>query len=231
MMNMTLEQKWIENDYNPFILFRSNGKIISLNTEAQFLLGSVQPSELFNLAQTYANITFGFKTTFLELEYGRYKFFAITVGYEDEECIGIKLYQAPTYKINTKKPDGELTNIFTITDLCIASNSISSEINFIKNYDPTIPDVVVNANNLIKLLNFIYKASQKSRVIETKISYIVGEYIKFHDKKYGLFSISVIADNIDSEMLPDIKMLADKYDFYVEITKKSISIHLPIITH
>jgi len=229
-MNMTLEQQWIENDYNPFILFRSDGKIISLNTEAQFLLGSVQPNEIFTLAQTYANITFGFKTTFLELEYGRYKFFAITVGYEDEEYIGIKLYQTPTYKITTKKPDGELTNIFTLTDLCIASNSISSKVTFIKNYDPTIPDVIINANNLIKLLNLIYKASLESTRIETKISYIVGEYIKYNDKKYGLFSISVIADKIDSTMLPDIKLLADKYEFYIEISKKSIAIHLPMIT-
>ncbi|WP_457749208.1 hypothetical protein [Sulfurimonas sp.] len=228
-MNMTLEQKWIENDYNPFILFSSNAKIISLNSEAQFLLGSVQPSEVFNLAQTYANITFGFKTTFLELDYGRYKFFAITVGYEDEEQIGIKLYQAPTYKINTKKPDGELTNIFTITDLCIASNSISSEISFIKSYDPTIPEVILNANNLIKLLNFIYKACQKSKRIETKIFYRVGEHIKFNDKKYSLFSIAITADEIDTLMTPDIKMLAEKYDFYVDISNK-ISINLPMIT-
>ena len=228
-MTMTLEQKWIENDYNPFILFSSSGKIISLNSEAQFLLGSAQPSELFNLAQTYANITFGFKTTFLELEYGRYKFFAITVGYEDEEQIGIKLYQAPTYKINTKKPDGELTNIFTITDLCIASNSISSEITFIKSYDPTIPEIILNANNLIKLLNLIYKACQSSKYIETKIFYRIGEHIKFNDKKYSLFSIAISADTINESIIPDIKMLAEKYDFYVNISD-DIYINLPMIT-
>lgn len=229
-MNMTLEQKWIENDYNPFILFSSKGKILSLNSEAQFLLGLVQPSELFSLAQTYANVTFGFKTTFLELDYGRYKFFAITIGYEDEDQIGIKLYQAPTYKIDTKKPDGELTNIFTVTDLCIASNSISSNITFIKTYDPTIPDVIVNANNLIKLLNLIYKACQKNTSIETKVFYIVGEYIKFNNKKYSLFSISIIADTINKSMTPTIKMLAEKYDFYVAISSNTISLNLPMMT-
>lgn len=226
---MTLEQKWIENDYNPFVLFNSSGRIISLNAEAQFLLGSTQASELFNLAQTYANITFGFKTTFLKLNYGRYKFFAITVGYEDEDQIGIKLYQEPTYKINAKKPDGELTNIFTITDLCIATNSISSEINFIKSYDPTIPDVILNANNLIKLLNLIYKTCQQSNSIETKIFYRIGEHIKFNEKKYSLFSISIIPQNVDENMIPEIKMLAEKYNFFVDIND-SISINLPMIT-
>lgn len=34
-------EAWIEHDYNPFIVFDSNGKIISLNQEAQYLLGEV----------------------------------------------------------------------------------------------------------------------------------------------------------------------------------------------
>ena len=228
-MHMTLEQKWIENDYNPFVLFNTKGRIISLNSEAQFLLGSTQPSELFNLAQTYANISFGFKTTFLKLNYGRYNFFAITVGYEDEDQIGIKLYQAPIYKMNTKKPDGELTNIFAITDLCIATNSISSEINFIKLYDPTIPEVIVNANNLIKLLNIIYTAFEQNTKIETKIFYRVGEHIKFNEKKYSLFSISIGADNINKDILPEIKMLAAKYNFFVDINN-AVTINIPMVT-
>lgn len=227
---MTLEQQWIENDYNPFILFNAKGKIASLNAEAQFLLGSVEAGELFNLAQTYANVTFGFKTTFLELEYGRYKFFAITVGYEDEDFIGIKLYQAPVHSLNVKKPDGELTNIFTIADLCIASNSISSTTKFIKSYDPTIPEVILNANNLIQLLNLIYKASIESTQIETKIYYRVGEHIKFNDKKYSIFSLDIKADSIDKNMILDIKLLAQKHDFSITTRENSISINLPMVT-
>ena len=41
---MTFEQQWIEYDFNPFILFDSSGKIVSLNAEAQFLLGSSNTS-------------------------------------------------------------------------------------------------------------------------------------------------------------------------------------------
>jgi hypothetical protein len=135
---MTFEQQWIEYDYNPFVLFSSNGKIISLNAEAQFLLGAVTSDELFKLATTYANVTFGFKTTFIDLEFGRYKFFALTIGYENEDEIGIKFYQAPTFKLNKNKPIGELTNIYTLVDLCISSNSINSKIKYIKDFDPTI---------------------------------------------------------------------------------------------
>ncbi len=57
---MTFEQQWLEYDYNPFIVFSSNGKILSLNAEAQFLLGSVSTSELFELTTAYANVSFWF---------------------------------------------------------------------------------------------------------------------------------------------------------------------------
>ena len=227
---MTFEQQWIEYDYNPFIVFNSNGKIISLNSEAQFLLGSTTASEIFELAQTYANISFGFKTTFLELEYGRYKFFGVTVGYENEDEIGIKLYQAPTLKLNTKKPEGELTNIFTITDLCIATNSINSKIVYTKTYDPAIPDIIVDSSKLIKLLNKIYTTFQNNNEIETKVFYRIGEHVKFEGKKYSLFSIAVSAKDIDETRLDELKTYAKSSNFYIDISENSISINIPMLT-
>jgi len=226
---VTFEQQWLEYDYNPFILFSSNGKILSLNAEAQFLLGSATSNELFDLAKTYANLTFGFKTTFLELEYGRYKFFGLTVGYEDEEQIGIKLYQAPSFKLNTKKPDGELTNIFTITDLCIATNSISSSSTYTKSYDPTIPDVIINSNNLIKVLNKMYLCVAENELINTKVFYRIGEHIKFDEKKYSIFSIAISGEKVDEKQAKELKVVAENMNFYVDIGS-SLTINIPMIT-
>ncbi len=226
---MNFEQQWLEYDYNPFVLFNSRGKIISVNTEAQFLLGSVTPSVLFDLAQSYASISFGFKTTFTELEYGRYKFFGLTVGYEDEDQIGLKLYQAPSFKLNTKKPEGELTNIFTITDLCISTNSISSNIQYTKSYDPAIPDVIINSNSLIKLLNKMYSCVADNEVIDTKVFYRIGEHIKFDNKKYSIFSISISAKKIDKLKSDELKIMAENSNFYVEISS-TLTINIPMIT-
>ena len=227
---MTLEQRWIEYDYNPFILFNSSGKIVSLNGEAQFLLGSTTANELFELAKTYASINFGFKTTFVEIEYGRYKFFGLTVGYEDEEQLGIKLYQMPSYKLNTTKPNGELTNIFTIIDLCIATNSINSDILFTKDFDPTIPEVIVDSNNLIKLLNKIYEYFKKNDTIVTKVFFRVGEHIKYEDKKYSIFSISVKAENSDKNRVNELELLAKNSSFYIDISSNQVTINLPMVT-
>jgi len=226
---MTFEAQWLEYDYNPFILFSSNGKIISANSEAQFLLGSASTSELYQLATTYANITFGFKTKFLDLEFGRYKFFGLTVGYENEKEIGLKLYQEPSFKLNKPKPIGELTNIYTLVDLCISTNSINSNIKFTKEFDPTIPDIIINANNFIKILNKIYSCFIDNDKINTKIFYRVGEHIKFEDKKYSIFSIEISSDILDKQKVHNLELLILDSSFYIDI-KKSITINIPMIT-
>ena len=226
---MTFEQQWLEYDYNPFVLFNGDGKIISVNAEAQFLLGAVTPHELFELAKTYANVTFGFKTTFIELEFGRYKFFGLSVGYEDEQQIGIKLYQTPSFKMSVSKPEGKLTNIFTIIDLCIATNSIGSDREYIKKYDPTIPDIIINTNTLIKILNKVYACFAHNEVITTEVFYRVGEHIKFEDKKYSLFSIMISAPQMDQLESQKLKILAEETHFFVDI-RKAITLNIPMIT-
>jgi len=226
---MTFEQQWIEYDYNPFVLFESNGKIKSVNSEAQFLLGVITPEELFKLATTYANVTFGFKTTFIKLDFGRYNFFALTVGYENDDEIGIKLYQAPSFKLNNPKPTGELTNIYTLVDLCISTNSINSNVIFAKEFDPTIPDIVINSNSFIKIFNKMYACFMDNKNIHTKIYYRVGEHIKFEEKKYSIFSIEVSSEKIDIEKANELEIMAANTNFFLDIQKK-ITINIPMIT-
>lgn len=226
---MTFEQQWIEYDYNPFILFSASGKIVSLNAEAQFLLGSVMPEELFALATTYANVSFGFKTTFLELNFGRYKFFALTIGYENDEEIGIKLYQAPSFKLNKPEIKGELSNIYTLVDLCIATFLINSKIVFEKDFDPTIPEIIIDTNSFIKILSKIYACYENSEKILTKIFYRVGEHIKFADKKYSIFSVEISSDTINQERVNELKVFVTDKNFYIDFQKK-ITINIPMIT-
>ena len=238
---MTFEQQWLEYDYNPFILFSSSGKILSLNSEAQFLLSSTSKNELFELATTYANITFGFKTTFIEMKFGRYKFFGLTVGYENEEEIGIKLYQAPSFKLNKPKPIGEITNIFTLIDLCISTNSINSDVQYTKEFDPTIPEIIINVNKIIKVLNKTYSCFGDNKTINTKVYFRIGEHINFEDKangevkagnvnykKHSIFSIEISAKNLNQKEAKELEVLTDNSDFYVDI-QNAVTINIPMI--
>ena len=228
---MTLEQQWLEYDFNPFILFSQSGKILSVNSEAQFLLGCVSQQELFELATNYASVNYGFKTTFLDLEFGRYKFFGITVGYMDDEAIGIKLYRYATLtQSKIEKPQGKPTNLYTILDLCISSNSIGNDVEFLKDYDPSIPEIVIDAAKLIKTLNVIYKCFLQNKKVKTKLYYKVGETLRYERKKYPLCSIEISGAQIDQEALKTLKEINEQNNFYLTYKKDSISISLPIIT-
>ena len=226
---MAFEQDWLEYDYNPFILFNSNGKVLSLNNEAQYLLGVVSHTTIFELASSYASSSYGFKTSFFDLEYGRFHFFGITVGYENEQEIGIKLYKKPSLEFKAPQTDGEATNIYTILDLCINTNSIGSQTTFTKDLDPTIPDIKINTSVIIKLLNLIYKAFEGSEKINTRLSMKVGEYIRYEDKKFTLFNICISGDTLKQNRVALISQSANEGNFNVEILQNKIQVSIPII--
>jgi len=227
---LTFEQQWIEYDYNPFVLYSSSGKIISLNNEAQYLLGSVDKNILFEIATTHASTSFGFKTTFLELEFGRYRFFGITVGYENESEIGIRLYQQPTLNFTAPKPSGDLINVYTLIDLCVSTNSISSDTNFVKDLDPTIPEIRLHPDNFIKLMNKIYTGFRGSDTIVTKLYYRIGEHIKFEGKKYSLFTIEIRGGEFEKKLVSEIEMVAKSNDLYTSFGDNYVTVNIPMIT-
>jgi len=104
-----------------------------------------------------------------------------------------------------------------------------SDIIYNKIYDPTIPDVIVNANKLIQVLNKMYDSVQENDKITTEVFYRVGEHIKFEDKKYSIFSISINAENINKEKRNELKLLAESSNFYIDI-KKTLTLNIPMIT-
>jgi hypothetical protein len=226
---MTFEQQWIEYDYNPFILFNSEGKILTLNAEAQYLMGCTDASTIYEIAMSYASSSFGFNTTFVDLEFGRFKFFGVTVGYETEEEIGIRLYQTPTFKFSKPQKDVDLVNVYTLIDLAISSNSIGNSTEFVKELDPTIPEVRLNANQFIKLLNKIYTSMLQNSEVRTRLYFRIGEYIRYEGEKYTIFAIEVTGETIDKKHLPGIEMLVVESNLYLDIKENSVTVNIPMI--
>ncbi|MDX1295165.1 MAG: hypothetical protein R3302_02790 [Sulfurimonadaceae bacterium] len=226
---MTFEQQWIEYDYNPFILFNSEGKILSLNAEAQYLMGATDASTVYEIAMSYASSSFGFNTTFVDLEFGRFKYFGVTVGYETEEEIGIRLYQTPTFKFTKPQTDVDLVNIYTLIDLAISSNSIGNTTEFVKDLDPTIPEIRLNANLFIKMLNKIYASMLHNDSIKTRLYFRIGEYIRYEGEKYTIFAIEVSAESIEQKHLPGIEALVNESNLYVDMKESSITVNIPMM--
>ena len=177
---MSFFEEWVELDLNPVLSFSSSSKILYSNSEAQFLLNRIKPKELFDLALTYAPKTFGALTSYIDLTIKNYTFYAITVMYENEDEIHMKLYKSAMVKKESKLNIKNIntTNIFTLVDLAISTSKIKTNINFTKNYDPSIPEFKLDASAFIKTLNQIFEAFSESKNVSCSILLKIGEYIK-----------------------------------------------------
>ena len=192
---MDFFEAWVELDLNPIISFSSSGKIIYSNQEAQFLLSRIKQKELFDLALKHAPQSFGVETTYFDLPIKNYSFYAVTVKYENEDELHMKLYKSAMVKkdsqLSTKNTN--ITNIFTLVDLAISTKRIKSATKFIKNYDPSIPEFKINASEFIKALNLIYDLFSGSDMITTSVILKIGEYIKLEGKKHSIISVEVLS--------------------------------------
>lgn len=224
-------EQWIEYDYNPFILFSQDGKVISLNQEAEHLLSKVQSKTIFELAMSYASVNFGFNTIFIDLNFDRFNFFGITVGYESDNEIGVKLHKNPPLRLKSiREKNTEFNNIYSLIDLAISTNSIQSDSIFKKEFDPTLPEIKIDTSNFIKLLDKIYKQLSNSKTITTKLYLKIGEFIKYNQKRYKLFIIEITIDSKLDINEFEIKALGVEINSIITVKDNSILIELPMIT-
>ena len=225
---MSFFEEWVELDLNPVLSFSSNSKIIYSNSEAQFLLNRIKQKELFDLALTYAPKTFGALTSYIDLNIKNYTFYAITVMYENEDEIHMKLYKSAMVKkennLNIKNIN--VTNIFTLVDLAISTSKIKTNINFIKNYDPSIPEFKLDASTFIKTLNQIFEAFKDKKNVTCSILLKIGEYIKIDGKKYSLISVEISSN--EKNDFPSINIKENSF-FILTLDENKITIDLPLI--
>ena len=225
---MSFFEEWVELDLNPVLSFSSNSKIIYSNSEAQFLLNRIKQKELFDLALTYAPKTFGALTSYIDLNIKNYTFYAITIMYENEDEIHMKLYKSAMVKkennLNIKNIN--VTNIFTLVDLAISTSKIKTNINFIKNYDPSIPEFKLDASTFIKTLNQIFEAFKDKKSVTCSILLKIGEYIKIDGKKYSLISVEISSNEKSDFSSINIK---ENSSFILTLDENKITIDLPLI--
>ena len=225
---MSLFEEWVELDLNPVLTFSSNARILYSNSEAQFLINRIKSKELFDLALTYAPKTFGALTSYIDLTIKNYTFYAITVMYQNDEEIHMKLYKSAMVKKESKLNIKNInsTNIFTLVDLAISSSKIKSNINFIKNYDPSIPEFKLDASSFIKTLTQVFEAFKETKNVSCSILLKIGEYIRIEGKKYSLISIEIVSVEAADFSNLNIK---DTQSFIVTIEDNKITIDLPLI--
>ncbi len=219
----------IEHDLNPFVLFDSDGKLTDFNKEAEFLFNFVTPKELYDLAILYASQSMGFNQKFISLKYGKFLYYAILVGYIDDENIGLRLYKEVNTKDEIKMNQNmELTNIYNLIELSKSTTLIQSDVKIEEVYDVSIPEIKLNINEFILILNECFSMFEDEKNMVLKVNLKIGEYEIIEDVKYQIISIE-FKINKDIELNDNLDKKLSKSIINYYINKNILFLELPMI--
>jgi hypothetical protein len=224
-------QPFVDWDNSPFILFNPQGKILYLNNSAEILFGYVSKKELYDLALAYAPQSFGYKTTTLTLNYDSFSFYAITVGYENEEQLSIRFYNAPRTKNTTPIEREKLatTDINLLLEANIALFKTKNSNNLQLLTDPDIPLLKIDQNRFSKLLRKVLESFRASDSIRITLKLLVGEHVIIEEKKIPIAQLAVEANGRYSESDQEIKQLSDQCHINCALQEYSIKLEIPLI--
>jgi len=228
-----LEQKFytelLEHDLNPFLIFNSNGKLKSCNKEAEFLLNFVGVKTLFELAISNASQNYGFNQKYISLQYNKLFFYAILVGYENDDELVLRLYKVVSNQVNKINQEKlKLVNIFSLIDLSKSSSLIESNLKIEELYDISIPEMKININDFLILLNNCFLYFKDDVYISLQVHIKVGEYEVIDNKKYKIVALEFSTDRkltIDKNLEEKAKIA----NYNIFIYQNKIILELPII--
>ena len=222
---------FIENDSNPFILFSNNGKINYLNSSAELLMGSCQPRELFEIALAHAPKSFGYHKTLINLSFGSFEFYGINVLYENEEVLGMHLYNKPMAKID----DSSLLDGYMLTDINVLLQAnielfninYTGEIKLLTDYD--IPPFQLHQNNFSLLLRNLLSLFKESEMLKININIKLGERIVVKNQRYSIIKLQLSSKNRDCSQDKELELLALKNHINIHFKKDTAFLEIPAI--
>lgn len=224
-------ESFIEWDTNPFILFNNQEKILYLNNAAEILFGYVGKKELYDIAISYAAQNFGYKTTSLSLNYDSFAFHAITVGYENEEQISIRLYYTPGIKHTHKlERDTFITtdiNILLEANIALFKTKNSNPLTLLTDQD--LPAFKIDQNNFSKLLRKVLDTFRSSDSINISLKLLIGEHIIIDDKKEPIVQLSIHANGRYADTDSNIQAFARQNHIKCILQEHIIKLEIPLI--
>ena len=224
-------EPFVEWDNSPFILFNNLGKIIYLNNAAEILFGYVSKKELYDIAISYAPQSFGYKTTSLTLSYDSFMFYAITVGYENEEQLSIRLYNTPRikpmHKIETDKLMTTDINILLEANIALFKTKNTNKLQLLVDQD--LPPFKIDQNNFSKLLRKTLDAFRASDSIDITLKLLIGQHVIINNKKESIVELSIEANGRYADTDEEISLLASQSQIKCMTKEHSIKLEIPLI--
>ncbi len=222
---------FIEWDNNPFILFDALGKIIYLNNAAEILFGYVSQKELYDIAVSYAPQSFGYKTTSLTLNYDSFLFHAITVGYENEEQISLRLYNTPRLKPTRKIEKDKLMvtdiNILLEANIALFRTKNANPLKLLTDQD--LPPFKINQNAFSKLLRKIFDTFKASDSIDISLKLLFGQHVIIENKKEAIVQLAISANGRYANLDDEIRALSTESHIKCILKEHTIKLEIPLI--
>ena len=224
---------FIEDDTNPFILFRNDKKIAYLNTAAEFLLAKVSKQELYDLALANASRDYGSKLTHMDLKYDDLGYYAIMVGYKDDEYIGIRLYQ----KIKKRVMSARELDKYTMTDINMLLETWISmvrlqndfEIHLITDLD--IPEFKVSQNDFFKIMRKSFESFSRGDKLSMTLKMRVGESIYVQEKRLPLVKLQIeCTTERDESNDSEIEKICEEHYIDFLADRKRIRFLIPMLS-
>lgn len=224
-------ESFIEWDNSPFVLFNHVGKIIYLNNAAEILFGYVSKKELYDVALAYAPQSFGYKTTTLSLAYDAFTFYAMTVGYENEEQLSLRLYNAPRMKSTRTLETDKLIitdiNILLEANISLFKTKNTNTLRLLTDQD--IPPFKIDQNNFSKLLRKTLHAFRASDSMHISLKLLIGQHVIIENKKEPIIELSVVANGRYTDTDEEIRTLASKSQIKCLMQEHAIKLEIPLI--
>jgi len=222
---------FIECDSSPFILFGNTGRILYLNNVAEILLGYVTQQELYDIAVSYAPKDFGDKTTRLDLQYNTFSFYAITVAYENEEQIGLRLYHKPrldstNYKEMNKLPS---TDINALLEANITLFKLQNENSLELLVDQDLPPCRIDQNRFSKLIRKSLHSFRASDSIQISLKLMVGEYVLIQGQRERIIEFRINANGRYTDSDSEINNIARDINTTCILKEHSLRLQIPFI--
>lgn len=224
-------ESFVEWDNSPFILFDNQGKIAYLNHSAEILFGHVSRKELYDIAVAYAPKNFGYKTTTLSLAYESFIFYAITVGYECELYISLRLYNSPKIKpVHTLEKQKLITtdiNILLAANMALFQSKNSNQLTLLVDQD--LPSFKLDQNHFSKLLRKIFHAFRASDSIHISLKLLIGQHVIIEQHKVPILQFSIVANGRYHDTDTALSTLTAKSHIKILFQEKSIKLEIPLI--
>ena len=127
------------------------------------------------------------------------------------------------------KHDCELTNIYHLVDLCIATVSSRVSCEFKKDIDPALPDFKLPQNDFVKALTRVYESFDKSGEVVTELKLKTGEFLQIGGKRYQILKLRVFGEIRGTAKDLVIDEMCSNINIFTTLDEKEAVLNVPLI--